>query len=169
GRAGAARGSYPEGRHRGADRRACGHGPQCGPYRENQEARTMSILADVIAANEKYRAFVRDQIGRARSDAKTREELLARWNEIRNGISTTTTPTGMKIPRLAVPETDEPGEIARYLYEEGLPGDFPYLNCAYREIYLAPSNGAASKAEEPTRLFAGLGLAEDTNARFHYL
>ena len=25
------------------------------------------------------------------------------------------------------------------------------------------------EAEEPTRLFAGLGLAEDTNARFHYL
>jgi methylmalonyl-CoA mutase len=25
------------------------------------------------------------------------------------------------------------------------------------------------KVEEPTRLFAGLGLAEDTNARFHYL
>src|SRR5678816_1882792 len=25
------------------------------------------------------------------------------------------------------------------------------------------------KAEEPTRLFAGLGLADDTNKRFHYL
>ncbi len=129
----------------------------------------MSILADVVAANEKHRAFVREQIDRARLDEKTREQLLARWNEIRNGISTTTTPTGLKIPRLALPETDEPGEIARYLYEEGLPGEFPYLNGAYREIYLAPANGASSKAEEPTRLFAGLGLAEDTNARFHYL
>jgi methylmalonyl-CoA mutase len=29
--------------------------------------------------------------------------------------------------------------------------------------------GSTQKAEEPTRLFAGLGLAEDTNARFHYL
>src|SRR2546430_14561119 len=28
---------------------------------------------------------------------------------------------------------------------------------------------ANRKSEEPTRLFAGLGLAEDTNARFHYL
>src|SRR6476469_2063971 len=129
----------------------------------------MSILADVVAANEKHRAFVREQVDRARSDAKTRDELLSRWNQIRNSIATTTTPTGLKIPRLALPETDEPGEIARYLYEEGLPGEFPYLNGAYREIYLAPSNRNASKAEEPTRLFAGLGLAEDTNARFHYL
>jgi methylmalonyl-CoA mutase len=45
-----------------------------------------------------------------------------------------------------------------------LPGEFPFVNGAYREMYLAQS-----EAEEPTRLFAGLGLAEDTNKRFHYL
>ena len=35
----------------------------------------------------------------------------------------------------------------------------------------APAGAAvgAGNAEEPTRLFAGLGLAEDTNERFHYL
>ena len=34
-----------------------------------------------------------------------------------------------------------------------------------------PAGGAVGggTAEEPTRLFAGLGLAEDTNERFHYL
>src|SRR5690348_18369751 len=38
-------------------------------------------------------------------------------------------------------------------------------------MYLGDSNGngEAIKSEGPTRLFAGLGLAEDTNARFHYL
>src|SRR5207244_6420837 len=43
---------------------------------------------------------------------------------------------------------------------------------AYREMYLSPlhtHNGNGKPAEEPTRLFAGLGLADDTNARFHYL
>jgi methylmalonyl-CoA mutase len=30
-------------------------------------------------------------------------------------------------------------------------------------------SATARKAEEPTRLFAGLGLADDTNKRFHYL
>jgi methylmalonyl-CoA mutase len=34
-----------------------------------------------------------------------------------------------------------------------------------------PTNGkpAGEKTEEPTRLFAGLGIPQDTNARFHYL
>ena len=44
----------------------------------------MSILADVVAANEKHRAFVREQIGRARSDAKVRDSLLKRWNEFKS-------------------------------------------------------------------------------------
>jgi methylmalonyl-CoA mutase len=92
---------------------------------------------------------------------------------------------------------DEPGEIARYLFGEGLPGQFPFLNGAYREMYLEPEreietgsfgknghgkNGHAkngkidkkkidkpAQAEEPTRLFSGLMLAEDTNERFHFL
>src|SRR5260370_3030366 len=34
-------------------------------------------------------------------------------------------------------------------------------------MYLASEDGDGE--EEPTRLFAGLGLAEDTNRRFHYL
>ena len=57
-----------------------------------------------------------------------------------------------------------------------MPGEFPYLSAAYSEQYLASggSNGSSadgngSQGEEPTRLFAGLGLPEDTNARFHYL
>jgi methylmalonyl-CoA mutase len=84
---------------------------------------------------------------------------------------TVTTPTGIKLPRLALPNVDEPGEIARYLYGEGLPGEFPFVSSAYREMYVEKDAvpGNASKAEEPMRLFAGLGLSEDTNARFHYL
>jgi len=79
------------------------------------------------------------------------------------------------LPRLALPDIDEPGEIARFLWDEGLPGEFPFLTSAYAEQYLEPvngvnqSNGEASRDEEPTRLFAGLGLADDTNSRFHYL
>src|SRR5919204_3583723 len=95
-------------------------------------------------------------------------------------------PTWLPLPRLALPEIDEPGEIARYLFGEGLPGEFPFLNGAYREMYLEPirevesfekdgkPNGKSSgkkiaQPEEPTRLFSGLMLAEDTNQRFHYL
>ena len=145
----------------------------------------MSKLGQVVEAVEKYNHFVLDQVKRARSDERFGRELINRWNETKVKTPITHTPTGLPLPRLALPEIDEPGEIARYLFGEGLPGEFPFLNGAYREMYLEPvreietgsygkktsSTGAkvAPPPEEPTRLFSGLMLAEDTNERFHYL
>ena len=152
---------------------------------------TMSKLGQVVESVEKYNKFVLDQVKRARTDEKFGRELVNRWNEIKAKTPLTHTPTGLPLPRLALPEIDEPGEIARYLFGEGIPGEFPFLNGAYREMYLEPvreietgsygkktsTNGATKRAtgngakppEEPTRLFSGLMLAEDTNERFHYL
>jgi methylmalonyl-CoA mutase len=159
----------------------------------------MSKLGQVVEAVEKYNRFVLDQVKRARTDGKFGRELINRWNETKAKTPVTHTPTGLPLPRLALPEIDEPGEIARYLFGEGLPGEFPFLNGAYREMYLervreiewssygknADKNDAAAGVspanrskvrptrpplqEEPTRLFSGLMLAEDTNERFHYL
>ena len=64
--------------------------------------------------------------------------MTERWNKIKAGIPIARAPTGLPLPRLALPEIDEPGEIARYLLGDGLPGEFPYLNGAYREMYLEP-------------------------------
>src|SRR5213592_1849285 len=149
----------------------------------------MSKLGQVVESVENYNKFVLDQVKRARTDQKFGRDLLGRWNDIKAKIPYTHTPTGIKLPRLALPEVDEPGEVARFLFGEGLPGEFPYLNGAYREMYLEPlreietgsygnkrsSNGSTAKKngaeppEEPTRLFSGLMLAEDTNKRFHFL
>ena len=157
----------------------------------------MSKLGQVIESVEKYNQFVLDQVKRARTDEKFGRELLDRWNEVKANTPIMRAPTGLALPRLALPEVDEPGEIARYLFGDGLPGQFPFLNGAYREMYLEPErevetgsfgknghgknghakNGKidkksakpAAQAEEPTRLFSGLMLAEDTNKRFHFL
>jgi methylmalonyl-CoA mutase cobalamin-binding domain/chain len=157
----------------------------------------MSKLGRVVEAVENYNAFVLDEVKRARSDKAFGKKLLDRWNDVKAKTPIGLAPTGLKLPRLALPEIDEPGEIARYLLGEGLPGEFPYTNGAYREMYLEPlhepedgsygkaeRNGKQSKngkngakvaapkpveTEEPTRLFSGFGLAEDTNERFHYL
>src|SRR6266566_9655992 len=155
----------------------------------------MSKLGQVVEAVEKYNQFVLDQVKRARANEGFGREVIDRWNETKSKTPVTHTPTGLPLPRLALPEIDEPGEIARYLFGDGLPGEFPYLNGAYREMYLEPlreiesfqKNGeavvaGASRArkskerparpplqEEPTRLFSGLMLAEDTNKRFHFL
>jgi methylmalonyl-CoA mutase len=154
----------------------------------------MSKLGQVVESVDKYNKFVLDQVKRARTDQKFGRELLGRWNDVKAKIPVSRTPTGLPLPRLALPEIDEPGEIARYIFGEGLPGEFPYLNAAYREMYLEPvreiesfeKNKAVAAGvspanqtktqlarlppqEEPTRLFSGLMLAEDTNERFHYL
>src|SRR5438132_214375 len=154
----------------------------------------MSKLGQVVEAVEKHGRFVLEQVKRARSDEKFARELSERWQMTKAGIPISRAPTGLPLPRLALPEIDEPGEIARYLFGEGLPGEFPFLNGAYREMYLEPlreiesfqKNGEAVAArvsrakpaerptrpplqEEPTRLFSGLMLAEDTNKRFHFL
>ncbi|MGZ4982595.1 MAG: methylmalonyl-CoA mutase family protein [Chthoniobacterales bacterium] len=151
----------------------------------------MSKLGRVVEAVENYNQHVLAEVKRARTDKKFGRQLLDRWNEIKRNIKVGRAPTGLKLPRLALPEIDEPGEIARFLLGDGLPGEFPYLNGAYREMYLEPwrdpeieignyeknghgkngKNGAArlKETEEPTRLFSGLMLAEDTNKRFHFL
>src|SRR5882724_7483218 len=162
----------------------------------------MSKLGAVVEAVEKHGSFVLEQVKRARSDEKFAQAVTERWNKVKAEIPIAKAPTGLPLPRLALPEIDEPGEIARYLFGEGLPGEFPYLNGAYREMYLEPLReietgsygnrkspngdshdgaGRVSRAkiperparpplqEEPTRLFSGLMLAEDTNKRFHFL
>src|SRR6266508_7037521 len=148
----------------------------------------MSKLGQVVESVENYNKFVLDQVKRARTDQRFGRDLLGRWNDAKAKIPVTRTPTGLPLPRLALPEIDEPGEIARFIFGEGLPGEFPYLNAAYPEMYLEPVReiesfeknkgrarppGAPEKKltqpEEPTRLFSGLMLAEDTNERFHYL
>jgi methylmalonyl-CoA mutase cobalamin-binding domain/chain len=156
----------------------------------------MSKLGRVIEAVEKYNGHVLDEVKRARTDKKFGKQLLDRWDEIKRSIKVGKAPTGLELPRLALPEIDEPGEIARYLLGDGLPGEFPYLNGAYKEMYLEPlqepaveigsyaknghgknghgKNGKSAVAklqetEEPTRLFSGMGLPDDTNKRFHYL
>src|SRR5437867_6553181 len=155
----------------------------------------MSKLGAVVEAVEKHGRFVLEQVKRARSDEKFAQAVTDRWNKVKAEVPISKAPTGLPLPRLALPEIDEPGEIARYLFGDGLPGEFPYLNGAYREMYLEPlreiesfeKNGEAVVAgvsrarktkerparpplqEEPTRLFSGLMLAEDTNKRFHFL
>src|SRR5712691_8634500 len=98
----------------------------------------MSKLGQVVEAVGKHEEFVLDQVKRARADENFARELTARWNKIKAETPITRAPTGLSLPRIALPEIDEAGEIARYLFGDGLPGEFPFLNGAYREMYLEP-------------------------------
>lgn len=65
-----------------------------------------------------------------------------------------------KIPKIAIPQFKDWGEIVRWSLRENFPGEFPYT----AGVYPFKRTG-----EDPTRMFAGEGGPERTNKRFHYL
>lgn len=67
---------------------------------------------------------------------------------------------GLKIPRVALPETDDHGSLVQFLREENVPGAFPYTAGVF------PFRRAD---EDPKRQFAGEGGPKRTNKRFHFL
>ena len=141
----------------------------------------MSKLGAVVESVEKHGQFVLEQVKRARSDEKFGREMTERWNKIKAEIPISRAPTGLPLPRLALPEIDEPGEIARYLFGDGLPGEFPYLNGAYREMYLEPlveietgsygnaksRNGANGHAKRNGSVAAGVSPAKTSKSGRH--
>ncbi|MBN2158079.1 MAG: methylmalonyl-CoA mutase family protein [Spirochaetes bacterium] len=65
-----------------------------------------------------------------------------------------------RIPKIALPRFTDPGEVYRWMREENIPGWFPYTAGVFP---LKRMN------EDPTRMFAGEGNPERTNARFKLL
>jgi len=66
--------------------------------------------------------------------------------------------SGTKVPRVALPKTEAPGERLEFALTENLPGYFPYTAGVFP---------FKLEGEEPTRQFAGEGSPERTNRRFH--
>ncbi|MGA7306012.1 MAG: methylmalonyl-CoA mutase family protein [Rhodothermales bacterium] len=66
--------------------------------------------------------------------------------------------SGLKVPRVALPDTEDPGERLRFALEENLPGFFPFAAGVFP---------FKRTEEDPTRMFAGEGSPERTNKRFH--
>ncbi len=79
---------------------------------------------------------------------------------VRTPVARRTT-TGIWVPVIGLPSEDMSApEIVRYLYKQNVPGDFPYTEGAY---------SYRRTDQNPIRMFAGLGLPETTNRRFHLL
>jgi methylmalonyl-CoA mutase len=72
----------------------------------------------------------------------------------------TATLSGTQLPKVAVPRSEDWGELTRYLRQENLPGYFPFAAGVF------PFKRAE---EDPTRMFAGEGTPERTNRRFHLI
>ena len=82
-----------------------------------------------------------------------------RDKEIRTALKHNTL-SGNTVPRVALPQYEDHGELLKWLLKENLPGSFPYT----AGVFAFKRDG-----EEPTRMFAGEGDAFRTNARFKML
>jgi methylmalonyl-CoA mutase len=104
-------------------------------------------------------------------------EQLANWPQIRaqykqdaftyqvrgrdiTVTASTTTLSGLKVPKVALPRTNNWDDLLMWFSHENLPGAFPYTS----GVFPFKRTG-----EDPTRMFAGEGTAERTNRRFHYV
>ncbi|MBA3360511.1 MAG: cobalamin B12-binding domain-containing protein [Acidimicrobiia bacterium] len=96
-----------------------------------------------------------------RMAAYEREDFvfMVRGKEVSVPI-TSATLSHQTIPKVAVPHYRGWGDRLAWLLQENLPGSFPYTAGIYP---------FKRTAEDPTRMFAGEGPAEQTNRRFHYL
>lgn len=105
------------------------------------------------------------------------KRILANWKELKESyagdelvtkvrdreirtILRTVSLSGIKIPKVALPNYKDYGEILRWVYRENVPGSFPYTAGVFP---------FKREGEDPKRQFAGEGTPERTNRRFHYL
>lgn len=68
--------------------------------------------------------------------------------------------SNLSIPKVALPQYREWGDIVAFMRQENFPGYFPYTAGVFP---------LKRKEEDPKRQFAGEGSPERTNKRFHYL
>lgn len=68
--------------------------------------------------------------------------------------------SGTTMPKVALPQTKDWGELTKWFGLENIPGEFPFTS----GVFPFKRTG-----ENPTRMFAGEGTAERTNRRFHYV
>ncbi len=66
----------------------------------------------------------------------------------------------LRVPKVALPRYTGPGDRLFWRLTENVPGEYPYASGTFP---------FKRTAEDPTRMFAGEGPSERTNARFHLL
>ncbi|MDH4326300.1 MAG: methylmalonyl-CoA mutase family protein, partial [Betaproteobacteria bacterium] len=82
-----------------------------------------------------------------------------RGKEVRTRLNSTTL-SGSKVPKVALPKFEDHGEILRWQLRENVPGSFPFTAGVF---------AFKRENEDPTRMFAGEGDPFRTNKRFRLL
>jgi len=82
--------------------------------------------------------------------------VKVRGKEIRTALGSTSL-SGTRVPKVALPRFEDHGELLRWRLRENLPGEFPFTAGVFH---------FKRENEDPTRMFAGEGSPFRTNRRF---
>jgi len=85
--------------------------------------------------------------------------VKVRGKELKTRLNSTSL-SGTKVPKVALPKFEDHGELLRWRMRENLPGEFPFTAGVFH---------FKRENEDPTRMFAGEGDPFRTNKRFHLL
>ena len=109
------------------------------------EPKTLALLQEIPSLQKAYRA--KQNVYTVRG----REISVDNYSK---------TLSGNDIPKVTLPQTLDWGELLRWRWFENVPGQFPFTAGVfpYKRV-----------GEDPARMFAGEGMPERTNKRFHYL
>ena len=111
----------------------------------------MSKLGRVVEAVEKYNQFVHDEVKRARTDKKFGRQMLDRWNGSKRTSPIGTAPTGLKLPRLALPEIDEAGrDRALLVRRRHCRASFLFERRVSRDVSRAAARASSSESKSGT-------------------
>ena len=126
------------------------------PVRELLDGRKHAVLEDLPAPLRDALASWPEKRDRYRA-AEQSYQVRGRDIHVENQSETL---SGTALPKVALPSTDDWGDLVRFLRGENVPGEFPFT----AGVFPFRRTG-----EDPTRMFAGEGGPERTNRRFHYL
>lgn len=126
-----------------------------------------SVSEDIIEQAEELRDKIPNSVWESIDDFDSKAEAYrsgqASYNVRGNEIPVKTTHetlSGTRIPRVALPRTNDFGEKIKWIRKENTPGSFPFTGGVFP---------FRREDELPVRMFAGEGSAERTNKRYHFL
>jgi methylmalonyl-CoA mutase len=111
------------------------------------------------SVNKKDKKIIQNYLSLKQKYSVDKQYYKVRNNKIviKNYIKTI---SDLKIPKVIVPEFSNWDNIVSFFKTENLPGFFPYTSGVFP---------FKRESETTTRMFAGEGMPERTNKRFHYL
>ncbi|MBT8360412.1 MAG: methylmalonyl-CoA mutase [Desulfobacterales bacterium] len=135
------------------------------------EHKTDDQIAPTVALLNKEAATLSQEVD------KETEDLVKSWEQVKKAYSSddfvyivrgeeirvplfTESLSHSRIPKIALPQFSDPGDIFRWRRKENLPGYFPYTGGVFP---------LKRTSEDPTRMFAGEGGPAQTNNRFKLL